>query len=88
MIMPFVFEVLIPVGISVVLLLLSLVFRVAAKLRLTLPIIYIILMAFVFNDWADKHEVLSIGILIVILVLVVISWIYSFIKAIRNRKRR
>ena len=75
----------ISIGISVILLLLSLIFRLAGKLRLTLPLIYFLMTATVLNPWAAAHETLAFAILYVLLAFSVISWLLSLKNAIRDR---
>lgn len=70
------------------LLILSLIFKVAGKLRLTLPILCFLLFATVLNKWAGEHETLAFIILFAILGLTVLSWIVSLIKAIGRRRER
>lgn len=67
----------ISIGISVILLFLSLIFRLAGKLRLTLPLVYFLLTATVLNPWAAAHETLAFAILYVLLAFSVISWLLS-----------
>lgn len=73
------YTIFISIGISVVLLFLSLIFRLAGKLRLTLPLIYLVLTATVLNPWAAAHETLAFAILYGLLAIVVISWLLSLI---------
>lgn len=80
------YTVFISLGISVVLLFLSLIFRLAGKLRLTLPLLYFLLTATVLNPWAAAHERLAFAILYVLLAFSVISWLLSLKNAIRDRK--
>ena len=72
--------------ITAALLILSFVLRVAGKLRLTIPIICFLLFSTVLNKWAGEHETLAFIILFALLGLTVISWVVSFIKAIRRRR--
>lgn len=65
---------------------LSLVFRVAGKLRLTLPVICFLLFVTVLNKWAGEHQTLAFIILFALLGLTVLSWIVSLVKAIRRRR--
>ena len=53
------YTVFISLGISAVLLILSLLFRLAGKFRLTLPLLYFLLTATVLNPWATAHETLA-----------------------------
>lgn len=73
-------------GISAFLLILSLLFRLAGKLRLTLPLLYFLLAATVLNPWAAAHETLALAILFCLLAFSVISWLFSFKNAIHDRK--
>ena len=73
-------------GISAFLLILSLLFRLAGKLRLTLPLLYFLLTATVLNPWAAAHETLAFTILYGLFALSVISWLFSLRNAIRNRR--
>ena len=80
------YTVFISLGISAVLLFLSLLFRLAGKFRLTLPLLYFLLTATVLNPWAAAHETLAFAILFCLLALSVISWLFSLRNAIRDRK--
>ena len=80
------YTVFISLGISAVLLILSLLFRLAGKFRLTLPLLYFLLTATVLNPWAAAHETLAFAILYGLLALSVISWLFSLRNAIRDRK--
>jgi pilus assembly protein TadC len=64
----------------------SLIFKVAGKLRLTVPIICFLLFSTVLNKWASEHETLSFIILFSLLGLTVLSWIVSLIKKIRHKR--
>ena len=64
------------VVISVVL---QVLFRFAAVGRLTIPLLYFLIMAFVCPKWAGEHEALTLGILIAMLVLVAISWVVTIV---------
>ena len=57
------YTVFLSLGISAVLLILSLLFRLAGKFRLTLPLLYFLLPATVLNPWAAAHETLAFAIL-------------------------
>ena len=77
------------VSVSMGLLLLSVIFRVAGKLRLTLPVWYILAAAVstMFTDWTTKNEKLVMLGLYILIALVVLSWAASLIKAIRARRQ-
>lgn len=78
------------VGVSVGMMLLSLLFRVAGKLRLTLPIWYILIAAVstVFTDWTTKNEKWVMLGLVLLTGAVVLSWICSLVGAIRARRQK
>ena len=80
------YTVFLSLGISAVLLILSLLFRLAGKFRLTLPLLYFLLTATVLNPWAAAHETLAFAILFCLLSLSVISWLFSLRNALRDRK--
>ena len=69
------------------LLILSFIFKVAGKIRLSIPIICFLLFSTVLNKWAGEHETLAFIILFSLLGLTVLSWIVSLIKAIRRKRR-
>lgn len=77
------------VGVSVAMLLLSLIFRVAGKFRLTLPIWYILIasVSTVFTDWTTRNEKWVMLGLYLLIGIVVLSWIRSLVGAIRTRQQ-
>lgn len=80
-------SIIILISITVLLTVLSLMFKVAGKLRLTIPFIYFLVatISTFFTDWTTKNEqVVLIG-LYVLIGLVIISWIFSLIKTIKNK---
>lgn len=66
---------------------LSLVLRIAAKLRLTIPVLYLLAIGVstVFTDWAIKHEQQVLRGLYALLTLVALSWIFTAVNALRSR---
>ena len=70
------------VVISVVL---QVLFKFAAVSRLTIPLLYFLIMAFVCPKWAGEHEALTLGILIALLVLVALSWVVTIVRKLRER---
>lgn len=79
---------LISLCLTVGLFILSLIFKVAGKLRLTLPILCFLLFATVLNKWAAAHEILAYTIFFALIGLTVLSWIVSLVKAIRHRREK
>lgn len=64
--------------ITIVLIVLSFVLKLAGKLRLTLPVVYFLLISTFLNPWAVAHEKLAFAILFILLGFSLISWIRSF----------
>ena len=66
---------------------LSVVFKIAAKLRLTIPVLYILAagISTVFTDWVSQHEKLILFGLYAQLAVVALSWVITAVKAVQNR---
>lgn len=73
---------------TILMMILSLIFKVAGKLRLTLPMLYFLAAAVstFFTDWTSEHEQLVLLGLYILIGLVVLSWIVSLVKTIRRKK--
>ena len=69
---------------SVMVQLLLLLIRIAMKLRLSIPLVYLVLMLTVFQPWYRVHTALADGIFLVMLGCVMLSWIISFIRFARR----
>ena len=72
-------------------LLLSIVFRLAAVFRLTIPLLYALVVPTLFSDWYYSHYTLANVIWYVLLALTLLSWVYSLVRkisAIMERRRR
>ena len=69
---------------SVMLQLLFLLIRIAIKLRLSIPLMYMVLMLTVFQPWYRAHTALADGIFLVMLICVMLSWIISFVRFVRR----
>ena len=67
--------------------LLSLILHIAAKLRLTIPMLYLlgVGVSTVFTDWANQHEQQVLLGLYGQLFLVALSWIVTAVNALRSR---
>ncbi|RNC62914.1 MAG: hypothetical protein AWM53_01840 [Candidatus Dichloromethanomonas elyunquensis] len=70
------------------LLILSFIFRVAGKLRLGIPLIYLLVsvVSTFFTRWTTEHESLVLIGLYILISLTVLSWIVSLIKATRRKR--
>ena len=69
---------------SVMIQLLLLLIRIAMKLRLSIPLVYLVLMLTAFQPWYRVHTTLADGIFLVMLGCVTLSWIISLIRFARR----
>ena len=69
---------------SVMIQLLLLLIRIAMKLRLSIPLVYLVLMLTAFQPWYRVHTVLADGIFLVMLGCVMLSWIISLVRFVRR----
>ena len=67
---------------------LGLAFRLATALRLSAPLLYALVVAFFFPNWAHENQTLSMLILYALLGLCVLSWGISLIRKIQDRQHR
>ena len=65
---------------------LSILFKIAGKIRLTLPLLYLFLTATVLNKWASSHEILAFIILFALVGLSVFRWIRYIFKNQNEKK--
>jgi hypothetical protein len=65
---------------TVLMFIFSFVFKVAGKLRLTVPVVYYILIKTVFYQFERDYKLISDLILYALVGLVLLSWIISFVK--------
>lgn len=70
---------------SLALTLFGVVLQVAGWLRLTIPLLYALLVPTLFRDWYYAHQMLAEGIWYAMLVIVALSWIATLVKWVRNR---
>ena len=69
---------------SMLLYLLFLLIRIVMKLRLSIPLVYLVLMLTAFRPWYRAHTALADGIFLVMLGCVMLSWIISFVQFVRQ----
>ena len=69
---------------SVMVQLLLLLIRIAMKLRLSIPLVYLVLMFTVFQPWYRAHMALADGIFLALVGCVMLSWIISFVRFVRR----
>ena len=69
---------------SMMLHLLLLLIRIAMKLRLSIPLVYLVLMLTVFQPWYRVHTALADGIFLALVGCVMLSWIISLVRFVRR----
>ena len=69
---------------SVMIQLLLLLIRIAMKLRLSIPLVYLVLMLTVFQPWYRAHTALADGIFLALVGCTVLSWIISCVRFVRR----
>ena len=72
-------------------LILSILFRLAAVFRLTIPLLYALVVPTLLSDWYYAHYTLANAIWYILLAVTVLSWVYSLVRkisAIMERRRR
>ena len=74
--------VMISLVVTVALFLISLLFRIAARLNLTLPLLYFLAVSTILNPWAASHEKLAFAIQPIFLLLVSCFSMLLFLKFI------
>ena len=67
----------------------SAVFKIAAKLRLTIPALYMLAagISTLFTDWVGQHEQMILFGLYAQLGVVALTWVITAVKAIRDRNQ-
>lgn len=74
-----------------VMILLSIVFRLAAVFRLTIPLVYALIVPTIFHEWYYANQTLANVIWYALLAAVALSWVISLVRKIRGillRRRR
>ena len=69
---------------SVMVQLLLLMIRIAMKLRLSIPLVYLVLMLTAFRPWYRAHTTFADGIFLALVGCTVLSWIISFVRFVRR----
>ena len=62
--------------------LLSILFRLAAALRLTVPLLYALVVPTLFSGWYYSHYMLANVIWYILLAATLLSWVYSLIRKV------
>ena len=69
---------------SVMVQLLLLLIRIAMKLRLSIPLVYLVLMLTAFQPWYRVHTALADGIFLALVGCVMLLWIISCVQFVRR----
>lgn len=69
---------------GIVMIILSIVFRLASIFRLTIPLAYALIVPTVFHEWYYANQTLANVIWYVLLAVVVLSWVVSLVRKIRG----
>ena len=69
---------------GIVMIFLSIVFRLAAVFRLTIPLLYALVVPTVFHEWYYANQTLANVIWYVLLAAVVLSWVVSLVRKVRG----
>lgn len=69
---------------GIVMIFLSIVFRLAAVFRLTIPLLYALVVPTVFHEWYYANQTLANVIWYVLLAVVVLSWVVSLVRKVRG----
>ena len=64
--------------------LLLLLIRIAMKLRLSIPLVYLVLMLTAFQPWYRVHTALADGIFLALVGCVMLLWIISCVQFVRR----
>ncbi|EDM98365.1 hypothetical protein BACCAP_03801 [Pseudoflavonifractor capillosus ATCC 29799] len=67
-----------------VMILLSIVFRLAAVFRLTIPLVYALIVPTVFHEWYYANQTLANVIWYALLAVVVLSWVVSLVRKVQD----
>lgn len=70
--------------IYLIILLIVQIVRFIGFLRLSLPLLYALLIPILFGDWYHSHELVGNGIFFFLLGLAALSWVISLIRKIRS----
>lgn len=63
-------------------LILSILFRLAAVFRLTIPLLYALVIPTLLSDWYYAHYTLANAIWYILLAVTLLSWVYSLVRKI------
>ena len=70
--------------ISLVLTLFSIVLSVTGALRLTIPLLYVLLVPTLFHEGYYAHQTMAEGIWYAMLMMVALSWVVTIVKRVKG----
>ena len=73
-----------PLFFLVVLISISILVRLVKTLRLTIPLLYALLLPILCPEWYDAHEALGNGIFFGLLALTLLSWTVTLVRKARQ----
>lgn len=56
--------------------------KLAAKLRLLVPLLYVLIAGTIFHEWTTENEIFAIGILVTLVLISLGSWVITVIKKV------
>ena len=77
----------ISLALTVLMFVFSFIFKVAGKLRLTVPVVYYILIKTILYQFERDYKLISDVILYALVGFVLLSWIYSLVKVIQDKRQ-
>ena len=75
------------VVVSLILVLVNLLFKIASFFRLGIPLLYALAVPILFPDWVQEQETLATLIFFGLIALVVFSWVFTIRKRILRKRR-
>ena len=70
--------------IGLVLTLFSIVLYIAGFFRLTIPLLYALLVPTLFHEWYYAHQTIAEGIWYAMLMMVALSWVVTIVKRVKG----
>lgn len=70
--------------ISLVLTLFSIFLYIAGFFRLTIPLLYALLVPTLFHEWYYAHQTIAEGIWYAMLMMVALSWVVTIVKRVKG----
>lgn len=78
----------IPIFLLLLMIVVNLIFRFASLFRLTIPVLYAIIVPVFFPDWLHENETLVTVIWFALIGLVILSWIVTIRKRIQRKRNQ